>query len=90
MGREVSSLPIFFLGYPINMFKKDNLKFTGQALVEYILIFAFFTTMSLGIIRSMSNVIDESMGGLAWILTQELKSGVCSKGCYIYEGFVNR
>ena len=61
----------------------------GQATVEYILIFAFMSFISIGMVRAIGTGLSESVQSLGWVLTQELSTGVCQQRCF-YAGYQNR
>jgi Flp pilus assembly pilin Flp len=63
-------------------------KDSGQATVEYILIFAFMSLISIGMVKSIGTGLSESVKSLGWVLTQELSTGVCPKQCF-YSGYKN-
>ena len=54
----------------------------GQALVEYIMIFGIMAFIGMKIIGGLGEVIDDSIGSLNYALTQQLSTGVCSRGCF--------
>ncbi len=54
----------------------------GQATVEYILIFAFMAMIGLGMVRGIGTALSTSVKSLAFVLTQELSTGVCPKRCF--------
>ena len=59
--------------------KKTDL---GQAVVEYILIFAFISLFAIYMVRSFGSFMGSSMGSLAYHLTQQLTIGVCENHCF--------
>ncbi len=61
---------------------------SGQATVEYILIFAFMSLISIGMVRSIGVGLSKSVKSLGWVLSQELSTGVCAKRCF-YSGYKN-
>ncbi len=60
----------------------------GQALIEYILIFSFITFLSVSFVKSLNLIMTNSVGSLAYELTEQLTVGVCKKRCF-YSGFIN-
>ena len=60
----------------------------GQALVEYLLILAFITTISLNLIKGFSDFMKTSVGSLGHELSVNLSSGVCPRMCF-YSGYRN-
>ena len=61
---------------------------SGQALVEYIMIFGIMSFIGMKIIGGLGNVMDDSIGSLNYALTQQLSTGVCSRGCF-FSGYIN-
>ena len=61
---------------------------SGQALVEYIMIFGIMAFIGMKIIGGLGDVIDDSIGSLNYALTQQLSTGVCSRGCF-FSGYIN-
>jgi Flp pilus assembly pilin Flp len=61
----------------------------GQATVEYILIFAFMSLVSVAMVRSIGTGLSTSVRSLGWVLTQELSTGVCASRCF-YTGYKNK
>jgi Flp pilus assembly pilin Flp len=64
---------------------KDEL---AQATIEYILLFAFMSMISIGIVKSIGGSLSTSVGTLAFALSQELSTGVCARECF-YNGYAN-
>ena len=68
----------------------------GQAIVEYLLIFAFFSVISIGIVRSIGEFSFNAINILNYRLTSNLTSGVCGSEndsysqCWHYSGYINR
>ena len=69
----------------------NNLKLnsTGQALVEYILIFSFIAFLAVGMIKGLGKTLTTSIGHIGYELTEQFTIGVCKKHCY-YNGFNNQ
>ncbi len=61
----------------------------GQAVIEYILIFAFITFLSVSFVKSLNLIMTNSIGSLAYELTEQLTVGVCKQRCF-YSGFENQ
>lgn len=62
----------------VKIFKSTN----GQATIEYVLLFAFMTTISIGIVRSVGTGISSSVGSLGYVITKELQTGICARECF--------
>lgn len=54
----------------------------GQALVEYLLLFGFMALMAIGLMKALGNVLGEGFQGMAFALSKELSTGVCSRSCF--------
>jgi len=61
---------------------------SGQATVEYILIFALMAMIGLGMVRGIGTAVSSSVKKLSFVLTQELSTGICPKRCF-YTGYRN-
>ena len=66
-----------------------KLKYSGQAVIEYILVFAFMSFIVINLVNLFAGYVGSSMGGLAYALTQQLTVGVCEQLCYL-NSFGNR
>ena len=60
----------------------------GQAVVEYLLIFGFMALLALNMAKALGGFMGESVGSLAYTLSQNLSVGVCKRFCF-YDGFKN-
>ena len=60
----------------------------GQATIEYVIVFAFMTLISVGVVRTMGVGLSTSVKTLAYSLSQELSSGICRTECF-YTGYKN-
>lgn len=67
-----------------NFFKNKS----GQATVEYILLFGFMMLVGLNMAKLIGDGLSRSVRGLGYALTQELSTGVCEKLCF-YTGYKN-
>lgn len=65
-----------------------ELKDSGQAVVEYLVVFAFLAMISIGVARFVGGFMGNTAGSLAYQLTNHLSSGVCEEHCY-YDGYSN-
>ncbi|MAW07093.1 MAG: hypothetical protein CME61_02300 [Halobacteriovoraceae bacterium] len=63
-------------------------KKTGQALVEYMLIFALFALIAIGMVNSFNNLMGNFTTSFAVILSQHLSVGVCKDHCF-FDGYGN-
>jgi len=61
---------------------------SGQAVVEYLLVFLFVTFMAWWFFNNGGRYLDDSIGGLGYALSAELTTGVCERSCYFYD-YVN-
>ncbi|MCP4913915.1 MAG: hypothetical protein GY909_12455 [Oligoflexia bacterium] len=64
-------------------------KNSGQAVIEYLLIFGFMALIAVNLIRGLGGALGNSVGSLAYALTQELATGVCPRNCF-YHGYKNQ
>jgi Flp pilus assembly pilin Flp len=55
---------------------------SGQAIIEYLFIFALFAGVSLAVAKGVGNYSSNIFKGFAYALTQELSTGYCSTGCW--------
>ncbi|NOT79533.1 MAG: hypothetical protein HOP07_11120 [Bacteriovoracaceae bacterium] len=62
---------------------------SGQALIEYLLIFSFMTFISIGMVKGLSKTMLSSIGFLGYELTEQFTVGVCKKICF-YQGYQNQ
>jgi len=65
-------------------FKKNS----GQALVEYLVVFSFMAIIAIKLATGIQGFIKTTMGGLSKALTMQLSSGVCKSNCF-YKSFSN-
>ncbi len=64
-------------------------KNSGQAVVEYLLLFAFISLIGISLVKGFTETMGKTAGGLSYILSQQLTSGVCAEACF-YIGYVNQ
>ena len=60
----------------------------GQAVLEYLLIFAFMSVILVTLVNAFNKFLGDSVQGLNYQLTQQLSTGVCKKCCF-YSGYGN-
>ncbi len=70
------------------MKKKYTTSQSGQAVVEYILLFSFLMLIMLAFVRGINGAVSETMGGLAYALSHQLTIGVCENLCF-YSDYAN-
>ncbi|AYF43210.1 MULTISPECIES: Flp family type IVb pilin [Halobacteriovorax] len=61
---------------------------SGQALIEYIFILAFFAGISIAMARGIGTYTTGFFKSFAFHLSQELSTGACPRGCW-HSPFVN-
>lgn len=61
----------------------------GQALVEYILIFAFISFLAVGMVKGLGKTLTTSIGYIGYELTEQFTIGVCKQDCF-FNGFNNQ
>jgi Flp pilus assembly pilin Flp len=64
------------------------LKNHGQAVVEYLVIFAFLAMISIAMARFLGGFLGNTATSLAFQLSNHLSSGVCPQMCF-FDGFEN-
>ena len=62
---------------------------SGQALVEYILIFAFMAFLAIGMVKGLGKTLTTSIGYIGYELTEQFTIGVCKEDCF-FNGFNNQ
>jgi len=70
--------------YFTHICKKQN----GQALIEYLFIFAFIAFLSIGMVKGLGKTMLSSVGYLGFELTEQFSIGVCQQYCF-YNGYAN-
>jgi len=63
-------------------------KNSGQALVEYMLIFSLFALIAFGLTNSFNTLMGEFTTSFSVILSQHLSIGVCETECF-FNGYGN-
>jgi hypothetical protein len=61
----------------------------GQALIEYLFIFAFVTFLSINIVKGLGKSMLSSVGYMGFELTEQFTIGVCKEYCF-YIGYKNQ
>lgn len=64
----------------VNKNKKAGYQSSGQALVEYLLIFAIVLFLALKFVQSIGMMMDYTYGRLRKVLSDELSVGLCPEG----------
>lgn len=64
-------------------------KAAGQAVIEYIVIFAFMSLIGLSFVRGITGILSNTLGTLGYALTHELSIGVCPTACFM-DSYDNR
>jgi len=67
---------------------RSSKKNAGQAVVEYIFILSFIALMGTKMTSMFSTMMADSIGNLAFVLSNELTVGVCKDNCF-FDGFKN-
>ena len=68
---------------------KNTMSASGQALIEYLLIFAFMTFISIGLVKGLGKTMFKSVGYIGYELTEQFTVGVCKSACF-YSGYKNQ
>jgi len=61
----------------------------GQAVVEYLIIFAFMGVIGIKMAQAINSTFGKSIGNLGLVLTQKLTTGVCPNRCF-FNGYKNK
>lgn len=67
---------------------KNRMGASGQALIEYLLLFSFMTFISIGLVKGLGKTMMSSVGNIGYELTEQFTVGVCKKLCF-YTGYKN-
>lgn len=70
------------------MKSKNKMGASGQALIEYLLLFSFMTFISITLVRGLGKTMMSSVGNIGFELTEQFTVGVCKKLCF-YTGYEN-
>lgn len=62
---------------------------SGQALIEYLLIFCFMAFIATTMVKGLSRTMLASVGAIGYELTEQLTVGVCKELCY-FSGYKNQ
>lgn len=60
----------------------------GQAVVEYLIVFAFLALISIGLTRFLGGFMGNTAGSLGYQLSNHLSAGACEELCF-FQGFNN-
>lgn len=63
-------------------FKKSIRAVSGQALIEYLLLFSFMTFISIGIVKGLGKTMLKSVGYIGYEMTEQFTVGVCKTLCF--------
>jgi Flp pilus assembly pilin Flp len=62
---------------------KKTKNHNGQAVIEYLLLFGFSALFAMAMFRSLTGFVGEGMQSLAFALSRQLSTGICSEYCYM-------
>jgi len=62
---------------------------SGQALIEYLLIFGLLGLVTVAMVQNLSEFMGNTTGRLGFVLTQHLSSGTCQNIC-AGNSFINK
>jgi hypothetical protein len=68
---------------------KTKKRASGQALIEYLLLFSFMTFISINMVRGLGKTMLTSVGVLGYELTEQFTVGVCKQLCF-FTGYENQ
>jgi hypothetical protein len=60
----------------------NNIKSSGQAMVEYLFVLLFIVMISVKLVASFTDFMRDSMGNLGHVMTISLSTGICSEHCF--------
>ncbi len=60
---------------------------SGQAMIEYIFVFSAMALLAMQFYKWGGKYMDESVGSLGYVLTQELSVGNCKSECFFRDYF---
>jgi Flp pilus assembly pilin Flp len=67
----------------------QNVPKSGQALVEYILIFSFVTFLAISMVKGLGKTLTTSIGYIGFELSEQFTIGVCNTDCF-FKGYKNQ
>jgi hypothetical protein len=62
---------------------------SGQAVIEYLIVFSFMALIGLNLMKSLGTFMSGTASGLGYALTQQLATGVCKEYCF-FTGYKNQ
>lgn len=62
---------------------------TGQALIEYMLMFSFMTFVSINMVKGFGKTMISTVHYLGYELTEQSTVGVCKENCF-FSGYINQ
>jgi hypothetical protein len=62
---------------------------SGQALIEYLIVFSFVTFLGINMTKGLGKTMLKSVGYIGYELTEQFTIGVCKEECF-YSGYTNR
>jgi len=72
-----------------NVKADKNRNASGQALIEYLLIFSFMTFISIGLVKGLGKTLISSVGNIGYELSEQFTVGVCKELCF-FSGYKNQ
>lgn len=82
----VINTPIFNL---VIMNQIKQVRASGQALIEYLLLFSFMTFIAINMVKGLGKTVTNSVGVMGYELTEQFTVGVCKKHCF-FDGYRNQ
>lgn len=71
------------------MNQKIQMRASGQALIEYLLLFCFMTFIGINMAKGVTRTMTSSVGIIGYELTEQFTIGVCEDHCF-YKGYLNQ
>jgi hypothetical protein len=68
---------------------KNKIGVSGQALIEYLLIFSFMTMITIGMVKGLGKTMLKSVGYIGFEMTEQFTIGVCKEVCF-FNGYKNQ
>lgn len=60
----------------------NNVKSSGQAMVEYLFVMLFIIIISVRLVGAFTDFMRDSMGNLGHVMTMTLTTGMCQRECF--------
>lgn len=61
---------------------KIQMRASGQALIEYLLVFSFMTFVGINMVKGLGKTLTTSVGIIGYELSEQFTVGVCKTHCF--------